>query len=378
MQAIWKNGKIEKGMAVYIILTVVTVGMAYFIQKPKEIHMGGEAVTRLKMRNRILMCGIFVLLFLVSACRYYVGNDYTRYEEYFRLMMIEGSDGVPTEIGFNLLAKGIQSIFGSGEKTNLLIFALIAGVTIFLFLKGIYDLSAEFSFSFFLFMTFGYYFNSMNTIRYYLALALAVISMKYVLRKEYVKFLLMVLLASSFHRSVLFILPVYIMADFAWKKWQIGLLALAAMAGFIMKDFILEIIIRIYPTYADTIYLEAETSYVNILRCLGIFIAGIWLYRETIRERPLNRFFFQLNYLSLLLYLCGSFIPEVSRIGYYMNVGQLFLLPGMIKAIPEGKKQKIWKMFFIGAAVLYFAAFLYKAYDPLIKLLPYRTWIFPE
>lgn len=378
MQAIWKNGKIEKGMAVYIILTVVTVGMAYFIQKPKEIHMSGEAVTRLKMRNRILMCGIFVLLFLVSACRYYVGNDYTRYEEYFRLMMIEGSDGVPTEIGFNLLAKGAQFIFGSGEKTNLLIFAFIAGVTIFLFLKGIYDLSAEFSFSFFLFMTFGYYFNSMNTIRYYLALALAVISMKYVLRKEYVKFLLVVLLASSFHKSVLFILPVYIMADFAWKKWQMGLLALGAAAGFIMKDFILKIIIRIYPTYADTIYLEAETSYVNILRCLGIFIAGIWLYKETIRERPLNRFFFQLNYLSLLLYLCGSFIPEVSRIGYYMNVGQLFLLPGMIKAIPEGKKRKIWKTLFIGAAVLYFAAFLYKAYDPLIKLLPYRTWIFPE
>lgn len=82
-------------------------------------------------------------------------------------MMIEGSDGVPTEIGFNLLAKGVQSIFGVGEKTNLLIFALFAGATIFLFLKGMYDLSADFSFSFLLFMTFGYYFNSMNTIRYY-------------------------------------------------------------------------------------------------------------------------------------------------------------------------------------------------------------------
>lgn len=378
MQVIWKNGKIDQDMAVYIILTVVTVGMAYFIQKPKEIHMGGEAVTRLKMRNRILMCGIFVLLFLVSACRYYVGNDYTRYEEYFRLMMIEGSDGVPTEIGFNLLAKGVQFIFGSGEKTNLLIFALFAGVTIFLFLKGIYDLSVDFSFSFLLFMTFGYYFNSMNTIRYYLALALAVISMKYVLRKEYFKFLLVVLLASSFHKSVLFILPVYIMADFAWKKWQMGFLALAAVAGFVLRDFVLKVIIRIYPTYADTIYLEAGTSYVNILRCLGIFIAGIWLYKETIHERPLNRFFFQLNYLSLLLYLCGSFIPEVSRIGYYMNVSQLFLLPGMINAIPKGKKRKLWKTIFIAAAVLYFAAFLYKAYDPLIKVLPYRTWIFPE
>ncbi len=365
-------------MAVYIILTVMTVGMAYFVRKPEEIYRGSKAVTRLKMRNGILMCGIFALLFLVSACRHYVGNDYTRYEEYFRLMMIEGSDGVPTEIGFNLLAKGVQSIFGVGEKTNLLIFALFAGATIFLFLKGMYDLSADFSFSFLLFMTFGYYFNSMNTIRYYLALALAVVSIKYVLRKEYAKFLLLVLLAASFHKSVLVILPIYIMADFAWKKWQMGFLALAAAAGFILRDLLLKIIIRIYPTYADTMYLEAGTSLVNILRCLGIFIAGILLYKETVRERPTNRFFFQLNYLSLLLYLCGSFIPEVSRIGYYMNISHLFLLPGMINAIPEGKTRKIWKSAFIAAAALYFAAFLYKAYDPLIKVLPYRTWIFPE
>jgi len=370
--------RLSKDMAVYIILTVVTVGMAYFVQKPQERNRSGSQITRLKMRNRILLCGIFVLLFLVSACRYYVGNDYTRYEEYFRLMMIEGSDGVPTETGFNLLVKGVQYILGSGERTNLLLFALFAGVTVFLFLKGIYDLSVDFSFSFLLFMTFGYYFNSMNTIRYYLALALAVISIKYVLQKEYLKFFLVVLLAASFHKSVLFILPVYILADFAWKKWQMFFLTVAAVAGFALQDLILKIIIRIYPTYADTAYLEAGTSFVNILRCIGIFAAGIWLYKETIQEDPSNRFFFQLNYLSLLLYLCGSFIPEVSRIGYYMNISQLFLLPGMVKALPSGRKQKIWRIIFISAAVLYFAAFLYKAYDPLIKILPYRTWIFAD
>lgn len=363
-------------MAVYIILTMVTVGMAFFVQKPGMINRDIRFVTRLKMRNGILLCGIFVLLFLVSACRYYVGNDYTRYEEYFRLMMIEGSDGVPTEVGFNLFVKGIQYVFGSGEKTNLLIFALFAGITVFLFLKGIYDLSAEFSFSFFLFMTFGYYFNSMNTIRYYLALALAVISMRYVLQKEYGKFVITVLLAASFHKSVLLILPVYFLASFAWKKWQMLFFAAAAIAGFFLRDFLLQIIIKIYPTYADTIYLEGGTSYVNIVRCAGIFATGICLYKETVHHKPINRFFFQLNYLSLLLYLCGTFIPEVSRIGYYMNISQLFLLPGMIAALPCGRKRQLWKALFIVAAMIYFAAFLYKAYDPLIKVLPYRTWIF--
>lgn len=362
-------------MLVYIMLTIVTCVMAYYVQKPMKVgHNAGQTLTRVNLRNRILMCGIFLLLFAVAACRVNVGNDYTRYEEFFRLMMIEGSDGVPTEIGFNLLVKGIQHIFGT--NVNLLIFAVFAVIIIALFLKGIYDLSVDFVFSFLLFMTFGYYFNSLNTIRYYMALAMAVVSMKYVLKKEYGKFVLVVLLASAFHRSVLLVIPVYFIASFAWKRWQMILLAVAGVAAFVMKDLLLKVIIVIYPNYANTIYLEAGTSPVNILRCAGIFAAGLLLYKKTIQNSRMNCFFFQLNYLSLILYLCGSFIPEVSRIGYYMNVGQLFLLPGMVAALPEGKERKVWKVLFVAAAGVYFAAFLYKAYDPLIKLLPYQTWIF--
>lgn len=362
-------------MLIYIMLTIITCIMAYYVKKPMAVGINaGQVLTRIKLRNRILMCGVFLLLFAVAGCRVNVGNDYVRYEEFFRLMMIEGSDGVPTEIGFNLLVKGIQYIFGT--DVNLLIFAVFAVVIIALFLKGIYDLSVDFAFSFLLFMTFGYYFNSLNTIRYYMALAMAVISMKYVLKKEYGKFVLIVLLASTFHRSVLLVIPVYFIASFAWKRWQMILLAVAGVSAFVMKDLILKLIIFIYPNYANTIYLEAGTSPVNILRCAGIFAAGLLLYKKTIQNSRMNCFFFQLNYLSLLLYLCGSFIPEVSRIGYYMNVGQLFLLPGMSAALPEEKERKLWKTLFVAVAVVYFAAFLYKAYDPLIKLLPYRTWIF--
>lgn len=360
-------------MLLYVILTIVTTAFAYFVKRSGENFTTGQMLTRRSMRNGILLCGIFLMLFFVSAFRFRVGNDYSRYEEFFRLMMIEGSDGVPTEIGFNLLAKGIQYLFGT--NVNLFIFAVFAALTIGLFLKGIYQLSVEFCFSFFLFMTFGYYFNSMNTVRYYLALALAVVSMKYVLKKEYGKFVLVVLLAASFHKSVLLVIPVYILAGFAWKRWQMIFVAAAGIGGFLFQDILLKLIILVYPTYADTIYLEGGTSFVNILRCAAIFAAGMILYRKTIENHPMNRFFFQLNYLALILYLCGGFIPEVSRIGYYMNVGQLFLLPGMVAALPE-EERKVWKVFICLAAEAYFAAYLVKAYDPLIKLLPYKTWIF--
>jgi hypothetical protein len=76
------------------------------------------------------------------------------------------------------------------------------------------------------------------------------------------------------------------------------------------------------------------------------------------------------------VYTFGAFIPEVSRIRYYMTVSQIFLVPGVLVRI-ENKK---WRILFTVAVVLaytgYFALFLRSAYDINIRLLPYLNWIF--
>lgn len=77
-----------------------------------------------------------------------------------------------------------------------------------------------------------------------------------------------------------------------------------------------------------------------------------------------------------MLYLCGSFIPEVSRIGTYLTVTQVFLLPGAALRIPDKRKRTAAVIGITVFGAVYFAAFLYKAYGELVKLLPYRTWLF--
>ncbi|MDE6063363.1 MAG: EpsG family protein, partial [Lachnospiraceae bacterium] len=88
------------------------------------------------------------------------------------------------------------------------------------------------------------------------------------------------------------------------------------------------------------------------------------------------RFYFYLNLGSLILYVFCSFIPEVSRIGYYLNVTNIFLIPSVLKSIPD--KRQRW--FFSGAVAaafcLYFAMFLRDAYAEGIRLLPYQSWLF--
>ena len=89
-----------------------------------------------------------------------------------------------------------------------------------------------------------------------------------------------------------------------------------------------------------------------------------------------NRFYFLLNLGGLALYTFANFIPEISRIGYYLIVTQIFFIPSMLMRI-ENKKQRIFFSVCVALAFAgYFALFLRSAYDVNVRLLPYLNWIF--
>ena len=82
-----------------------------------------------------------------------------------------------------------------------------------------------------------------------------------------------------------------------------------------LKDYYLKIVIMLYPSYKDTEYLEGGTSIVNIVRCVVILALSLWLYKDAIRDSRRNRFYFICNIMALVLYVFGSFIPVISRVG---------------------------------------------------------------
>ena len=379
-------------MTVYIILTILTVAIAALVKKqeggrarayrPVCARTKGELFaradrgclfTRQQACNGVCLLFLFVLLFGVSFCRDQVGNDYTRYEEFFHLIPLR--QVVPTEFGFNGIVLFMQ--FLAGRDARISIFGLFAFITVAFMIKAVYDQSEDFLFSFFLFMTLSYYFQSLNTVRYYFAWAIAVFSMKYVLKGQYLKFILLILPAATVHKSVLLVIPVYLLACLPFTWWQLVLLGAAASTGLICQELYLKVIVRLYPSYENTAYLDGGTSLVNIIRISGVFVLSLLYYKKAIAGNKQNRFYFHLNLFALLLYTCASFVPEISRVGYYMTAGHIFLRPSLIARIGEGWQRKFWKIAVIAAAVLYFAIFLIKAQDLLVRIVPYHTWIFP-
>lgn len=357
-------------MVLYLSVAVGTVLLAGMVDNHPNIQ--SYKTTRQQMCNRVCLAAIFLILFAVSASRVNVGNDYAKYVEFMHLVNCDAY--VPTEAGFNLLVKIVYGL--SGFENFLLVFAVYAFVTILLFLLAIYEQSDEFPITFFLFMALGYYFQTFSTVRYYLALAIALYSMKFVIRKQWYRFILLVILGSFFHKSLLVVLPLYVLASVTWKKWQLALIALFCTTFLFWQDFYLRVAVFLYPSYEDTEYLEGGTSYINILRCLAIFILSVIYYKKAIRGNRRMQFYFYLNLGALVLYVFCSFLPIISRIGYYLTISHIIFLPALIRKTENVKWRKFLRAGMIAAAICYFAIFMSRAYDDGLRILPYQSFFF--
>ena len=198
------------------------------------------------------------------------------------------------------------------------------------------------------------------------------------MKEEWGKFLLLVLLGAGFHKSMLVAIPLYVLASLAWKKWQLGLMALFCTTFFFLQDFYLKVVVFLYPSYEDTEYLEGGTSWFNILRCLGVLIFSLCYYRQAVEGNKRNRFYFFCNLGALVLYTCCSFLPIITRIGYYLNVTQILFIPAVLVRIEDKRQRRFWSTAVGVAAAGYFALYLLRAGNDGIRVLPYQTFMFHD
>ena len=370
-------------MILYVIVATSTMLLACLVNNryqpiANEQYNKKREITRRQGLNALSLLAVFTILFLLSAFRMEVGNDYETYVDTIHEIYVGGY--VVTEPLFNAVVKVLCEL--SGGENYLLVFAVFAFVTIGIFLKVLYEQTENFPVAFFLFMTLGIYFRTFNTVRYYLVLAVTLYSFRYVLKKEYVKFVLLIALAAFFHKSVLVVIPIYFLANLPWKKWVVAVLGVGAVTMFCLKDFITQIALELYPSYKDTVFLETETglagNLMSVFRCLLVLALGIVCYREAVKDRKENEFYFKLNFLAILMYLSCSFLPLVGRIGYYLMTSHVLFLPAVLGRIENEKKRKILTALIIGAGLVYFVLFLKSANQPGVRVLPYKTWLFYE
>lgn len=381
----------------YILIATVTCSMAYQVKQWQRLQFQGKikrqeygCMMRAQLLDKLFTVGIFVVLFVIMALRFDIGNDYEQYTQTAHEVFVDGY--VVTELGFNVLVKILYGLTG-GEYYEV-IFAVFAFFTLLFFFKAFKRQSVNFAQTFFLFMTLGLYFQTFNTMRYYLALAIALFSMKYVLEKDYIKFVFWILIAALFHKSVLLVLPAYWIATFEWKQWHILAGLMFCVVCFLGKGFVLKLALVLYPSYKNTVYLEGGSSWTSILRILAVLVLYFWFCfyaGEDLKSKSWYRefrFYGQLNMFAFAASTFFAFLPVVTRIAYYFGVSQLFLIPLIVEHVAEmrtchetGRQANITvekrvKAVVFMSCLVYFMLFLLQAHRDGVGLLPYRSWLF--
>ena len=360
-------------MILYIVVTAVTILLSYFVCQKQALTTYGT--TRRQALSWVCLIAVFNILFLLSALRGEVGNDYKTYAVTFHEVWVNGY--VVTEPGFNLLVKIIYTIVG--HENYIAVFAAFSFATVALFLKIFHEDSENFFLSMFLFMALGLYFRTFTTVRYYFILAVALFSIRYVAQKKFIRFVVLIVAAAFFHKSVLVIIPLYLVAFYLKKKWQYAVVFAGSLAVLLGKEIVMWVALKLYPSYENTSFLNGEggilSNLPNIGRCLLVLFLCICFYKEAIKENERNRICFNLNIMAVLLYICGYYLPLLSRFSYYLMVPHLLLVPAVITKIPDEKKKKWITAVALGIGMIYFLYFLKTASNEAIRVLPYKTWI---
>lgn len=367
----------------YLLFTVVTVALAALVA-PKPVNAYATKCSgqmnsmekRVWIKDHAALTAVFFLLSTLLVLRVNIGNDYYRYTQIMHELRYDGY--VITEPGFNLVCRFILKTKLWWNAGYLICFAVIGIATIGFLVKAMYDLSEDFKLTFFLFMTLGMYFQTFSTVRYYLALGIILYAIRFLLNRKYAGFIILVLLAASFHKISLIVLPAYFLAIIPWKKWHLGIFAVLSLQFLIFKDFYLKIMLKLYPSYeGESELLLGGTSLANIFRSVAVLVLCVVYYKKCIQNQPKNKFFFFLNLCAVALYTCCYYVPVISRIGYFFNISQLFLLPAFVRAEKNEKRRKLLTGCIVFAGICYFLLFLDKMTDSL-AIVPYQTWVFTD
>lgn len=313
-------------MLVYYVLLIyiIAVSILYTQRKNKGRY------------RRIYFALIFLPVWLIMGLRYGVGKDFFSYQSIFNAVRFQRTALYSNiEEGYIFL----NYIIGKLSSDSVYIFLVTSFIIVFFFLKGICEHSPNIMLSMVLFISLGYYFNAMNAVRQFMAIAITFYGIKYVNKGEWYKFLIIVLLASMFHKSAFVVVFTYIAFVFLKEKtFWIGTFAFFVIIHF-WGDAILQVLRSNYwiAKFVKHNITTSRVSYYNIAIALVTFLAGYIVYLKQGKRQDML-LYLKYNWIALLSFLfLFNWGTACTRVAFYFTPVYLIIIPIVVKSLKGWK-----------------------------------------
>ncbi len=305
-------------------------------------------------RQFLFLCGIVMFLIIALRNRYIGSVDSENYfNNWERLSnvsfgMIESiAESTKMERGYLAYVWLFSQVFSSGQ------FAFVFSGLLFTIsvCRFIYKNSENVQLSFVMFICLGLYSFMVQGLRQAMAMSICLFAIEFCKKRQFVPFILVVLLATMFHKSAIVFIIIYFIYGFKMNV-RTGLVSSCIAAGLlilspqiaVLGNMVFE---REYEESVESGGFVAVAIYVLIL-FFSIVFAG-----ERRKEKDYSFFVF-MTLIGAVFYLMRySEVRIAERISFYFMFGQIIALPNAISQFDKHVG------FIIRAAVTVLSVFLF-------------------
>ena len=305
-----------------------------------------------RLSRQLLMVFSSIILICIAGLRYETGGDWDSYTKLFasfpslHYLVAHPQEwfGGDVEGGFVLLCAAVKTM-GGGIQT---LFFVVTFVDIVLIASVLpkytkYPVVALFGYYCLL-----YFQLEMIYMRQATAVALCFFALQYIEDGKWLRYMVVIFVACTFHRVAIVMIPLYFLLDKRLPAWLymcvIGAGALLMLAGVPwIKSIFLAVSSLLGETYAEkaeaytTTDVFATGRQLSVGFVLNLLMAFCFLFfKKPIDERRNGTIMLNMYMLSLVLYYyCYELVEVSNRFRLFFNIGIIALLPILLECLPK-------------------------------------------
>ncbi|MEG1993770.1 MAG: EpsG family protein [Oscillospiraceae bacterium] len=298
--------------------------------------------TNLKHRKGIYLGIVFLILASLSAIRYEVGFDYsftyvpgwrqvldTPFSEFNKLYHEKGY--VLLEYLISLVTENFQAIFIS---TSIILVAL----PIILICKY----AADKIWGVFLYYSIGLYYCSMNFIRQSIAAFIFAFAVVFAKKKKIIPYMLLVILASTFHKSALLMIPFYFILQIRITKLVLVLYSAVTIGILFTSNIIVDFVIQhFYQGYKnESIYIIYGVKWYYIVVPVILFVIMFVFQDRLCKDDKSNQIYVSCSFFNMFFYLVALNHVIVDRFTLYFEPTLVIGLTYLITQLRSDRNQE--------------------------------------
>lgn len=339
-------------MTIYIIVSIslVFLGLSY-----ESLNSMTLSKYNKRIPSYFFIIPSFLMLFFISTFRGDFTTDYKNYTNLFGLYNRYSftdllNAGFQNEIGFIYFNR----ILGIFTDNVIFFFAIMTFVILFGFFHHFKNYSANMWLSILMFVAAGSYYASFNITRHIFAVAIVFVGSKFLYERKFFKWLLVVILASLFHKTAIIMIPFYFILNFRIKIRNWVLIAIGSVITILLFDSIVDFAQQyLYEQYTDESYGMWGQAITKLVLPIAFLIFSLFNIKKLEPDNIMHRIWFNAVIFYAFFNILALQVEMVERIGRFFAPYALLLIPYFFSKMKNKYLRFLYMMILIFFLILY-------------------------